>query len=168
MIVVLIDFFNSSGFFFSFRFEMNPIFKNKELKKEYENLHKNILPSLNECGNCNVFKYTYCKKFSVNCRSCLLWRCKNCTAFNKSKNILINSGSRGCAQYVINFLIDYFFVSDLSNEFFNMNISAKVREKYILFINDDSNKNNIDCNKKNDKKVQYQLNGKKCTWYFKK
>ena len=61
-----------------------------------------------------------------------------------------------------NFLIDYFSVSDLSNEFFNINISEKVREKGVLFINDDSNKNNIDFNKRNDKKVQYQLNGKKC------
>ena len=67
-----------------------------------------------------------------------------------------------------NFLIDYFSVSDLINEFFNINISEKVREKDILFINDDSNKNNIDFNKKNDKKVQYQLNGKKRCWYLKK
>ena len=47
-----------------------------------------------------------------------------------------------------NFLIDYFSVSDLINEFFNINISEKVREKDILFINNDSNKNNIDFNKK--------------------
>ena len=67
-----------------------------------------------------------------------------------------------------NFLIDYFSVSDLINEFFNINISEKVREKDILFINNDSNKNNIDFNKKNDKKVQYQLNGKKRCWYLKK
>ena len=147
---------------------MDPIFKNNELKKEYENLHKNILRSLNECGNCNVFKCIHCKKFSVNYRFYLLWRCQNCTAFNKSKDILLNSGDRLCAQYVGNFLIDYFSVSDLSNEFFNINISEKVREKDILFINNDSNKNNIDFNKKNDKKVQYQLNGKKCCSYLKK
>ena len=67
-----------------------------------------------------------------------------------------------------NLLIDYFSVSDLSDEFFNINISEKVREKDILFINYDSNKNNIDFNKKNDKKVQYQLNGKKRCWYLKK
>ena len=146
---------------------MDPVFENKELKKEYENLHKSILSSLNECGNCNVFKCTYCKKFSVNCRFCLLWWCKNCTAFNKSKDILLNSGDRLCTQYVGNFLIDYFSVSDLSNEFFNMNISEKAREKDILFINDDSNKNNIDY-KENDKKVQYQLNGKIRHWYLKK
>ena len=98
----------------------------------------------------------------------MLWWCKNCTAFNKSKDILINSGSRRCAQYVSNFLINYFSVSDLSNEFFNMNINEKVREKDILFINDDSNIDNIDYNLKNDKKVQYQLNGKKTPLVFKK
>lgn len=40
---------------------MDPIFKNnKELKREYQNLCKNILPSLNTCGNCNKFKCDYC------------------------------------------------------------------------------------------------------------
>ena len=49
-----------------------------------------------------------------------------------------------------------------------MNISEKVREKDILFINDDSNKNNIDYNKKNYKKVQYHLHEKKRHWVSKK
>ena len=72
---------------------MDPIFKNKtDLKKECENLHKNILPMLNECGNCNKFKCDYFLKLLVNCNLCIKAKCKNCDKFNKSKDILLNCG----------------------------------------------------------------------------
>lgn len=131
---------------------MDPNFKNKELKKEYENLHKNNLLTLNKCGNCNIFKCIYCTKFSVNCSSCLLWRCKTCTAFNKSKDILLNSVDGICACYVSNFLVDYFSVSDLSNDMFNMNIGDEVRGKNALYIYERSNKKNVILMKKKDEK----------------
>ena len=70
---------------------MDPLYKNnRELKEEYENLHKNILPKLNSCRNCNTFKCEYCIKFSVNCRRCISKRCKNCFDYNKAKDILLN------------------------------------------------------------------------------
>ena len=98
---------------------MDPIFKNnRELRKEYENLHKNILPSMNNCGYCNKFKYNYCIKFSINCSSCIRKKFKNCHEFNKSKSILLNSSDLKILRYVSNFLTDYFSASDLSNHFF--------------------------------------------------
>ena len=105
--------------FFSFlALKMDPIFKDVTLKKEYENLHKNILPKLNNCGNCNIFKCEYCKKFSLNCQRCISKKCKYCHEFNKSKDILLNSSNLQISWYISNFLIDYFSLSDFSNQFF--------------------------------------------------
>ena len=94
---------------------MDPIFKNKtDLKKEYKNLHKNILPTLNNCGNCNIFKCGYCLKFSVNCNTCIKKRCMKCVNFNKSKDILLNCGDFQIAKNVKKFLVDYFGVNYLT------------------------------------------------------
>ena len=114
---------------------MDPIFKNNaELKKEYQLLYKNILPSLNNCGNCNNFKCDYCLKFSVNCSSCIRDKCQNCFEFNRSKDILINSTDVQISNYVSNFLTDYFNASELSNQFFKMKITEEVKEKDPLYI----------------------------------
>ena len=114
---------------------MDPFFKNNaELKKEYQLLYKNILPSLNNCGNCNNFKCDYCLKFSVNCSSCIRDKCQNCFEFNGSKDILINSTDVQISNYVSNFLTDYFNASELSNQFFKMNITEEVKEKDPLYI----------------------------------
>ena len=101
-------------------------------------MYSDVLLKLNNCGNCNVFKCIYCSRFSVNCRMCLLWRCKNCTPFNKSKDILINSGNKLVAGYVSNFLVDYFSILDISQKFFNLDISNKVKEENVLYIYDES------------------------------
>ena len=114
---------------------MDPIFKNNaELKKKYQLLYKNILPSLNNCGNCNKFKCDYCLKFSVNCSSCIRDKCQNCFEFNRSKDILINSTDVQISNYVSNFLTDYFNASELSNQFFKMKITEEVKEKDPLYI----------------------------------
>ena len=108
---------------------MDPIFKNKTgLKKEYQNLHTNILPTLNNCGNCNNFKCEYCLKFSVNCSSCIKKWCGYCVDFNKSKEILLNCGDFQIERYVGNFLVDYFGVNDLTKQFFKMDISEEVQK----------------------------------------
>ena len=72
---------------------MDPIFgNNKELLKEYKILVKEIIPSLNECQMCQNLKCKYCLKFPITCGRCLKDKCFNCYKFNKSKDILINSG----------------------------------------------------------------------------
>ena len=149
---------------------MDPIFKNKtHLKKEYENLHKNILPILNECGNCNKFKCNYCLKFSVNCNLCIKTKCKNCYEFNKSKDILLNCGIFQIELYVRNFLFDYFNTNDLTKEFFKMNISEKMQQKNPLYIYDGKIKKIFHYNQScTNKKIQYEFKGHKRCFYFKK
>ena len=109
---------------------MDLIFKNNtELKKEYQILHRNILPSLNKCGNCNKIKCNYSLNFSVNCWSCIRDKCQNCFEFNRSKDILINTTDAQISNYVSNFLSDYFNVRELLNQFFKTNITEEVKEK---------------------------------------
>ena len=109
---------------------MDPIFaKSKELLKEYRILVNEILPSLNDCRFCNQLKCKYCLKFSVNCNMCKRDKCLKCYRFNKSKDILINSGDFFISNYVQDFLHDYFKVSDLTNYFLKMNINQILKEK---------------------------------------
>ena len=109
---------------------MDPIFaKSKELLKEYRILVNEILPSLNDCRFCNQLKCKYCLKFSVNCNMCKRDKCLKCYRFNKSKDILINSGDFFISNYAQDFLHDYFKVSDLTDYFFKMDINQIVKEK---------------------------------------
>ena len=109
---------------------MDPIFgKNKELLKEYRILVNEILPSLNDCRFCNQLKCKYCLKFSVNCNMCKRDKCLKCYRFNKSKDILINSGDFFISNYVQDFLHDYFKVSDLINYFLKIDINQIVKDK---------------------------------------
>ena len=148
---------------------MDPIFKsNIELKKEYLLLYKNFLPLLNNCGNCNKFSCDYCLKFSVNCSSCIRGKCQNCFEFNRSKDILINSTDVQISDYVSNFLTDYFNASELSNQFFKMNITEEVKEKDPTYTYSGKIKK-IFCyeEEKTDSKIKYRIKGKKCQLYLK-
>ena len=68
------------------------VFKSEFLKRDFKELVEKILLSLNECGNCGVFCCECRKKFSVNCSLCRKARCKNCCNFERSKELLLNSG----------------------------------------------------------------------------
>ena len=114
---------------------MDPIFgKNKELLKEYHFLVNEILPSLNDCRFYGQLKCKFCPKFFVNCNMSKRHKCLNCHRFNKSKDILINSGDDFVSNYVKNFLHDYFKVSDLTNYFLKMDINQIIKEKYLIGI----------------------------------
>ena len=149
---------------------MDPIFKNKtDLKKEYENLHKNILPMLNECGNCNKFKCDYCLKFSVNCNLCIKTKCKNCHKFNKSKDILLNCGIFQIERYVRNYLVDYFNMNELTKKYFKMNIPEEMQQKNPLYIYDGKIKEIFHYNQScTNEKIQYEFKGNKRCYYLKK
>ena len=149
---------------------MDPIFKNKtDLKKEYENLYKNILPSLTECGNCDLFKCQYCSKFSINCNLCIARRCKKCINFSKSKEILLNCGDFQIERYVRNFLVDYFNMNDLTKECFKMDISEEMQKKNSLYIYSGKIKKIFHYNQScTNEKIQYDFKGHKHCFYFKK
>ena len=127
-------------FFSSFFLEIDLIFGNyKELLNENKILVKEIIPSLNECRMCQSLKCKYCLKFSITCSRCPKDKCFNCYKFNKSKDILINSGEFFISNYVKNFWFDYFNVSDLTNYFLNMDVNELVKEKNTLEIIQNNN-----------------------------
>ena len=148
---------------------VDPIFKNQtDLKREYRILIKNILPSLNDCGYCGKVKCIYFEKFSVDCSYCKT-KCQNCHEFNKSKDLLINCGDEQISNYIKKFLIDYFNASDLTNFFFNMNITNEVKRKDPISIVKVCEENKIEphvTKEKTDKKFFY-CKSKKHMYYFK-
>lgn len=117
--------------FFSFLASvMDSIFgNNKDLKNKYRNLLNTVLPNLNNCNYCEVFKCSYCSKYSITCNLCRAMRCKNCAAFNKAKDILLNSGNHVVSNFVSNFLAVYLSMSELSAKFFNVNIRDDIKKK---------------------------------------
>ena len=120
---------------------MDLIFENyKELLKEYKILVKEIIPSLNECQMCQSLKCKYCLKFWITCSRCPKDKWFNCYKFNKSKDILINSGEFFISNYVNNFFFDYFNVSDLTNYFLNIDVNELIKEKNMLEIIQNNNK----------------------------
>lgn len=105
------------------------IFKSDILKKELKELIKIILLNLNNCGNCGIFCCKHCSKFSVYCNLCKKAWCRYRQAFEQSKETLLNGGDEICKNYVANFIVDYFGMSETTAEFFNLKISDTVREK---------------------------------------
>ena len=89
------------------------------LIKEYKILINEILPDLNECKFCNKLHCKHYKKYSLDCGMCKKERCLKCLRFIRSKDILINSNNKIISDYLQNFLIDFFNVSNFSNSFFD-------------------------------------------------
>ena len=116
---------------------MEFIFKSSEYKREYKDLLK-ILPTLNQCGLCMKLKCENCKKYTFNCRSCLQEKCKNCNLYIRIRETLLENPDKKAADYVFNFLIDYFNSRDLTRQFFKLNISEQVIKENIF---SNSNKN---------------------------
>ena len=109
-------------------------FNTKDTKKEFDNLIHVIIPSLNECRNCGVEKCVYCTKFVVICNMCCSSRCCKCAAFKNTKKILMEKCNKQTQEYLANFLNDFFRISDITANFFNLQIMDKsVKEKNSIF-----------------------------------
>ena len=80
------------------------IFKSQILKKEFNELINKILSPLSGCGSCGKYSCQYHKKFFVTCGLCRDARCKNCCAFETSKEILLSGGDENSQKYVANFI----------------------------------------------------------------
>ena len=111
------------------------IFDKEILKKQFEELYQKIIPSLNECGNCDILKCYHCFSFNLNCSSCRLWRCKNCQMFKNSKWLLFQKCTIEQWNYIVNFLHDFFQISDYSFDFFSdlKPLISKVKENNEVF-----------------------------------
>ena len=94
-------------------------------------------------------------------------KCLKCYRFNKSKDILINSGDFFISNYVQDFLHDYFKVSDLTNYFLKMDINQIVKEKNPMgVVKFDNNKLDSPPPKEEKKRIFY-FNSKRYRYYCK-
>ena len=78
------------------------------MQKEFEQLYRVLLPSLNECGACGIVKCYLCKKFDVTCSPCKFRRCVPCIKFFNTLNFFYKNSNREQWNYVCNFLHDLF------------------------------------------------------------
>ena len=88
------------------------LFKTDILKKEYKDFNKIYLPSVLECGFCNVVSCEFHSKFFVSCVHCRSRACKKCKMFNASKGMLLKSASPETVNYLYNYIVDFLNISD--------------------------------------------------------
>ena len=69
------------------------LFKTTTLKNEYKEFSNELLPSVLECGYCNVVSCNYHSKFNGTCLHCKQRHWKKCRKFNISKDILLVTAS---------------------------------------------------------------------------
>ena len=67
------------------------LFKCDILKKEYKNFCNNLIAEVIKCNYCNKTSCDAHKKFKLECNQCRQFRCRNCMAFNISKNYLMDN-----------------------------------------------------------------------------
>ena len=87
---------------------MAKIFHSYFMQREFEQLYRVLLPSLNECGACGITKCYVCKKFDVSCSPCLFRRCVECVNFFNTLNFFFKNSSRDQWNYICNFLHNLF------------------------------------------------------------
>ena len=93
-----------------------------QLRKEFEILLK-ILRDLNDCNFCLKEKCKNCRKYTFNCKDCFKEKCKNRDLYLKTKNIFLNCKSKVIVNYVKNLLSDYCKISEVTKEFFKIELS---------------------------------------------
>ena len=142
-------------------------FNTKDTKKKFDDLIHVIIPSLNECGNCGVEKCVYCTKFVVICNMCRSSRCSKCAAFKNAKKILMEKCNKQTQEYLANFLNDFFRISDITANFFNLQImDESIKEKNSIFLDEKELKKHSNflknyVNNNNNNKVNYIFKGRK-------
>ena len=77
------------------------LFKTTTLKNEYKEFSNELLPSVLECGYCNVVSCNYHSKFTGTCLHGKQRHCKKCRKFNISKDILLATASTETVDFFI-------------------------------------------------------------------
>ena len=90
---------------------MSQIFKSECIEKEFIEFYQTIIPNLNNCNSCGIFKCRYCFVYQYNCCMCRIMRCKNCQLFKNSRDLLFEKCSIDQWRYIANFVHDLFNVS---------------------------------------------------------
>ena len=105
------------------------LFKTTTLKNEYKAFTNELLPSVIECGYCNVISCSCHQKFTVTCLHCRQRHCKKCCKFNISKEILLTFASAETVDFLYNFICDFLNLSDESIKSYFPDIKIEKREK---------------------------------------
>ena len=123
-----------------------------QLKKEFEELLK-ILKDL------NVFNF--CLKYTFNCKDYFKEKCKNCDLYLKIKDILLNCKNAVIVNYAKIFLSDYCKISEVSKEFFKIDLSFNFDFSF-----DEKESNSENLTEKNCIKYQYNFKDRKRNFYL--
>ena len=94
------------------------LFKTRDLKKMYEIFVSESIFKIFECKYCNKEKCMYHFLFDCSCKQCRETRCKKCISFDTELEILLNAANKDSAQYIFNFVRDFFAVSNETMQFF--------------------------------------------------
>ena len=136
------------------------------MQKEFEQLYRVLLPSLNECGACGIVKCYPCKNFDVTCSPCKFRRCAPCVKFFNTLNFFYKNSSSEHWNYVCNFLHDLFRLHYRTKEFFKdvfVPIRSSIRHSCFI-VSSDEKKAIMTSDKK--KKIFYMLGNRKHKFYY--
>ena len=146
---------------------MAVIFESDILKKEFDDFYQRLIPSLNSCENCGIFKCSYCIRFTVSCSLCRRDRCKKCFAYKNSINFFLENCSEEQWDYICNFVHDLLNVSWMTCWYFKdlKPINSSIRQTSFIISNDPRKNLNRVNNNNNNKSIYYLIGNRKYKFY---
>ena len=94
------------------------LFKTEDLNKMYEKFVSKTIFTIFDCKYCNMEKCIHHFLFDCSCEQCRKNRCRKCQIFNTDLEILLNSANKESAQYIFNYVRDFFTCSNETFKFF--------------------------------------------------
>ena len=94
------------------------LFRNRTLKNMYENFISNTIFTIFKCRYCNLESCTLHYKFDCSCKNCRIIKCKEYHNFNIELDILMQGASQEARLYILNFVRDFFTISNIMLKFF--------------------------------------------------
>lgn len=87
-------------------------------------------------------------------------------SFERSKEVLLNTGDEISKKYVANFIVDYLNINDTTAKLFNLNISDSARGKIFWFYIIQEMNENFIIMKKRKKKIIFNLKGENAVLFI--
>lgn len=136
------------------------------MKKEFEYSYEILIPSLNVCGNCGIFKCFYCKKFTASCTLCKNEKCRSCFKYKNAVDFFYERCNHEHWNYICNFLHDLFNVSWISRWYFKdiaRPTNSSIMNTSFIIYSDSPVKNHVKKNKK--RTIYYIIGNRKYKFY---